>query len=152
MVHPDWGCHYIHRAPASGDVLYHGKYRSHEVRAGRRLPDHGTLFLNGDCSYITDYCDRYPNRVLYSAEEQRQGGYYAKDIHVSELGTDLPWFPPPGEEDRYQTRLIGGHNVINLVGAIAVANRMGIPLEELKVPVRRLQPVPTVCRCGSRGM
>ena len=58
---------------------------------------------------------------------------------------------PEGEEARYQTRLIGGHNVINLVGAIAVANRMGIPLVELKVPVRRLQPVPHRLQMRQQG-
>ena len=38
-------------------------------------------------------------------------------------------------------RLIGEHNIINVVGAIAVANRLGIPLKELRVPVRRIQSV-----------
>jgi UDP-N-acetylmuramoyl-tripeptide--D-alanyl-D-alanine ligase len=38
-------------------------------------------------------------------------------------------------------KLIGAHNVINVAGAIAVANTLGIPLKELCIPVRRLQPV-----------
>ena len=32
------------------------------------------------------------------------------------------------------------HNVINVMGAIDVANRFGIPLKELRIPVRRLRP------------
>ena len=39
-------------------------------------------------------------------------------------------------------RLIGAHNVINVAGAIAAANTLGIPLSDLKIPVRRIQPVP----------
>ena len=151
MVHPDWGV-ITSIGPQHLETFFTMENIVHtKFEVADALPDHGTLFLNGDCSYITDYCDRYPNRVLYSAEEQRQGGYYAKDIRVSELGTDFTVVSPEGEEDRYQTRLIGGHNVINLVGAIAVAHRMGIPLEELKVPVRRLQPVPHRLQMRQQG-
>lgn len=151
MVHPDWGV-ITSIGPQHLETFFTMENIVHtKFELADALPDHGTLFLNGDCSYITDYCDRYPNRVLYSAEEQRQGGYYAKDIRVSELGTDFTVVSPEGEEARYQTRLIGGHNVINLVGAIAVANRMGIPLEELKVPVRRLQPVPHRLQMRQQG-
>ena len=39
-------------------------------------------------------------------------------------------------------KLVGAHNVINVMGAIAVAHELGIPLEELRIPVRRIQSVP----------
>ena len=128
------------------DNIVHTKFELADA-----LPAEGTLFLNGDCSYITDYCDRYPNRLLYSAEGQRQGGYYAKDIRLNALGTEFTLVTPEGQECGYQTRLIGGHNVINIVGAIAVAHQMGIPLEELKIPVRRLRPVPHRLEMTQRG-
>ena len=38
-------------------------------------------------------------------------------------------------------RLIGSHNVVNVVGAIAVSHKLGIALKDLKVPVRRIQSV-----------
>ena len=38
-------------------------------------------------------------------------------------------------------KLLGAHNVINVAGAIAVANKLGVKLKDLKVPVRRLQSV-----------
>ena len=38
-------------------------------------------------------------------------------------------------------KLIGAHNVINVAGAIAVANYMGISLKDLRIPVRKIQPV-----------
>lgn len=38
-------------------------------------------------------------------------------------------------------KLIGAHNVINVVGAIAVAHKLGVSLGDLKIPVRRLQSV-----------
>ena len=39
-------------------------------------------------------------------------------------------------------KLVGAHNVINVMGAIAVAHEMGIPLAELRIPVRKIQSVP----------
>jgi len=56
------------------------------------------------------------------------------------MGTTFTVTAPNGEKEEFTTRLIGGHNVINVLGAIAVAHSYGIPLKVLKVPVRRLQP------------
>lgn len=69
------------------------------------------------------------------------GGYKACDIKVSQLGTDFTVITPDGQKESFQMPLIGEHNVINVLGAISVACEMGMTLRELKIPVRRLQPV-----------
>jgi UDP-N-acetylmuramoyl-tripeptide--D-alanyl-D-alanine ligase len=63
-------------------------------------------------------------------------------VKVSQLGTEFTVVTPDGESERFQMRLIGAHNVINVVGAIAVAHKMGMTLQELRIPVRRIEPVP----------
>ncbi len=82
----------------------------------------------------------YGNVTFYYSEGSGTG-YCASDIRVSNLGTEFTVTAPNGETERYQMKLIGAHNVINVMGAIAVANRFGIELSELKIPVRRLRPV-----------
>ncbi|MDD5874047.1 MAG: cyanophycin synthetase, partial [Clostridia bacterium] len=57
-------------------------------------------------------------------------------------GTEFTMTAPDGTTENFQMRLIGAHNVINVAGAIAAANTLGIPLSDLKIPVRRIQPVP----------
>ena len=104
------------------------------------LPEGGMLFLNGDNDYIQEKAAEYPEKTFYYAEKEG-AGYRAKEISVSQFGTEFTVCTPAGEEERFQMRLIGAHNVINVVGAIAVANRLGIPLKELKIPVRRIEPV-----------
>lgn len=104
------------------------------------VPEKGMLFLNGDNEFIQRKASDYPNRIMYFSEHEGQG-YYAKDVSVSRYGTDFTVVTPKGETERYQMKLIGMHNVINVVGAIAVANSMGIALKDLIVPVRRIQPV-----------
>nr|MCR5672448.1 UDP-N-acetylmuramoyl-tripeptide--D-alanyl-D-alanine ligase [Lachnospiraceae bacterium] len=104
------------------------------------LPKGGLLFLNGDNDLISENASKYPESILYRCEKDGSG-YKATDIKVSQYGTDFTVSAPSGESQRFQMKLIGAHNVINVTGAIAVANTLGIPLKELIVPVRRLQSV-----------
>lgn len=68
-------------------------------------------------------------------------GYHVSDISVSNMGTTFKVTAPDGESETYTMRLIGFHNIINVLGAISVAHELGIPLDKLKVPVRRIVPV-----------
>lgn len=104
------------------------------------LPADGMLFLNGDNDYIQEKAPQYKNKTFYYTEKNGEG-YQAKDITVSQLGTEFTVVSPSGETEHFQMKLIGGHNVINVVGAIAIANKLGIALKDLKIPVRRIQPV-----------
>ena len=107
------------------------------------LPADGMLFLNGDNDLVREKAAGYPKKIFYSTEAaaNNEGGYHAKDIAVSQYGTDFTVVTPGGESERFRMKLIGAHNVINVTGAIAVANSLGMSLKELKIPVRRLQPV-----------
>ncbi len=112
------------------------------------VPDGGMLFLNGDNEYIAGELERrkgsralYDSPVLYHSEKTGSG-YYASDIKVTSHGTDFTVNAPDGESERFSMKLVGGHNVINVMGAIAVAHEFGISLAELRIPVRRIQSVP----------
>lgn len=100
----------------------------------------GLLFLNGDNDYIADKAWQYPENIMYRTGEGE--GYRATDMKLSEKGTEFTVTSPEGETEVFRTRLVGAHNVINIVGAIAVAHEMGIPLADLRVSVRRLKPAP----------
>ncbi len=104
------------------------------------LPTGGLLFLNGDNEYIQEKATEYSEKIFYYSEKDGEG-YRAKDVSVSQLGTEFNVVTPDGEEERFTMKLIGAHNVINVVGAIGVAHSLGMSLKELKVPVRRIQPV-----------
>jgi UDP-N-acetylmuramoyl-tripeptide--D-alanyl-D-alanine ligase len=116
------------------------------------LPKGGKIFLNGDNDYIRGNADKYRSdrSVIFYTNEQGEG-YHASDIRLSNLGTEFTVTAPDGESARFAMRLIGGHNVINVCGAIAVAHEMGIPLEKLRVPVRRIEPVEHRLQMIQRG-
>jgi UDP-N-acetylmuramoyl-tripeptide--D-alanyl-D-alanine ligase len=120
------------------------------------LPEGGMLFLNGDNDYIQQQAaspayDQTPEKIFYYSETEGTG-YCAKDVKVSQLGTEFTVVTPDGESERFQMRLIGAHNVINVVGAIAVAHRMGMTLQELRIPVRRIEPVPHRMQMREHGL
>lgn len=104
------------------------------------LPEGGMLFLNGDNDYIQEKAVEYSNKNFYFSEKKGEG-YCVENISVSQMGTEFTVVSPDGEQEQFQMKLIGAHNVINVVGAIAVANQLGISLKDLRVPVRRIQPV-----------
>lgn len=97
------------------------------------LPADGTLFLNLDNEYIRGRTVG-PKTVGYGTQ---YGEYMAGNISVDEEGTH---FTVKGTE--FTTRLLGRHNVQNICAAIAVANTLGISMDRLVRPVRRLESVP----------
>ncbi|MCR4615926.1 MAG: UDP-N-acetylmuramoyl-tripeptide--D-alanyl-D-alanine ligase [Clostridiales bacterium] len=112
------------------------------------LPGEGMLFLNGDDENIKTQLDRRAN-VTYGLGENND--YSAFDLSVSEKGTSFSVKAPDGETETFTTKLIGRHNVINILGAIAVSNKMGISLHDLKPQVRKLENVPHRLQLIDRG-
>lgn len=108
------------------------------------LKEGSLLFLNGDNEWIQSKVDTYTQKglkpVLYRSRTDGEG-YRVENVKLSSLGTEFDVVTPSGERENFKTRLVGEHNVINIMGAIATAHQLGVSLKELKVPVRRLQPV-----------
>ena len=111
------------------------------------LPEGGMLFLNGDDENIASYKGDRAN-ISYSLEN---GDYSAYDISVSERGTTFTVKAPDGETQEFSTKLIGRHNVLNIVGAIAVSHKMGIELKDLRSAVRKLEGVPHRLQLSDKG-
>ncbi len=99
------------------------------------LPENGMLFLNTDNEYI-----RNQRRIAvgYGLEH---GDYTVENIYIDQNGTHFT-VVNAAEKVEFTTRLLGSHNIQNLVGCIAVAHCMGIELKDMAYPIRLLKPVP----------
>ena len=140
IVHPDHGL-ITSIGPQHLETFFNmDNIKNTKFELADALPDDGMLFLNGDNEYIREKAQDYKNTVFYSTAENVTG-YRADNIKVSQMGTEFKVTSPDGDSETFQMRLIGAHNVINVVGAIAVANKLGVPLSSLKIPVRRLNSV-----------
>ncbi len=93
----------------------------------------GTVYCNGDNEYIKDYM-KGEKGVLYGTNK---GDFYASDISCSALGTTFN-LHLRDESISVQTKLLGAHNVVNIVGAAAVAYDMGVTAKQLAFAISRL--------------
>ena len=105
------------------------------------LPQDGTVFLNGEDENIASYRDHVKNRAVSYGLSQACD-YYATDISASSRGTTFTVHTPKGERETLTAAHIGRHNVINIMGAVAICCELGISLAALKPQVRRLESVP----------
>ncbi|MCD8187279.1 MAG: UDP-N-acetylmuramoyl-tripeptide--D-alanyl-D-alanine ligase [Ruminococcus sp.] len=104
------------------------------------IPADGKIYLNGDNELIRKKYSEYKNAVTYGLNEGND--YRAADISVSDRGTEFTVIVPDGSTCKYATKLLGEHNVQNLLGAIAYCHGIGIPLQKLVLPVKKIAAVP----------
>ncbi len=104
------------------------------------IPVNGFVFLNADNAYIRSRAVTAP-AVTYSVKEDSGADYTASDIRVDAAGSSFTVTAPSGEFRRFTTKLLGLHNIQNIVGCIAVAHSLGIPMEDMVVPIKQLKPV-----------
>jgi len=106
------------------------------------IPDNGMVFLNYDSEIIRN---KNYGKPLVSYGASLDAGdccYAARDIKVSSAGSSFRIAFPDGEERIFETPLIGKHNVQNIMGAIAVADYLGVERDDMAIGVRRLEAVP----------
>lgn len=140
LVHPDYGI-ITSIGPQHLDTFLNiDNIQKTKFELADSIPENGIIFLNGDNEYILDMASHYSSVVKYSCEN-RDGDYRVSEVKVSNKGTSFKVIAPHNEVETFNMKLIGAHNIINVVGAIAVANTLGIKLKDLIIPVRRLLPV-----------
>ena len=104
------------------------------------IPADGNVFLNYDNDYIRAH--KIDKNVVGYGIMADDTAYKAYDIAVSPSGSSFKMRDEKGDEYEFHTRLVGNHNVQNIVGAVAVAHSLGIPMEKLRYPVKQLESVP----------
>jgi UDP-N-acetylmuramoyl-tripeptide--D-alanyl-D-alanine ligase len=76
-----------------------------------------------------------------SVDEAEGADITARDISYGTDGASFTVRDDAGDEAVFQTRLLGRHNVLNIVLAVAVGRAMGLRLRQMAHAVRRVQPV-----------
>jgi UDP-N-acetylmuramoyl-tripeptide--D-alanyl-D-alanine ligase len=99
----------------------------------------GVIFLNGDSELIRANMPR-GERWTYGLSPDND--VYAFDIKVTPSGTAFSICDRGTVVKDLQTQLIGEHNVVNLVGAMAVCSYLGVSYDDMRVQLRRITPPP----------
>ncbi|MCI9415254.1 MAG: UDP-N-acetylmuramoyl-tripeptide--D-alanyl-D-alanine ligase [Clostridiales bacterium] len=105
------------------------------------IPAGGTVVLNTDNEHIRARLAAQPPTGRTVTYGLQRADYTADGLTVDSRGSAFTVTGPDGESARFTTRLLGAHNIQNIVGCIAMACALGIELKELVYPVKTLKPV-----------
>ncbi|SHN35979.1 UDP-N-acetylmuramoyl-tripeptide--D-alanyl-D-alanine ligase [Gracilibacillus kekensis] len=106
------------------------------------LPEDGVAFLNRDDSNIMAYTPKNQCRKVYFAIDDQEADYVASNIRFHNKGTTFRVTNKAGTLDAdFETKILGKHNVYNILAAISVAWEMNVPLNKLQQGVKKIQAV-----------
>ena len=103
------------------------------------LDESGIAFVNYDDKNIAG-ADITKTKCTYGLNKDFD--YYADEVVCNEKGSQFVVHCKSGKEIPVRTKLLGRHNIINIVGAVAVADKLGLSEEEIIAGARFLKPVP----------
>lgn len=103
------------------------------------ISDDGKTVLNGD--YETIMCHETHSNYVYYGVENHDTTYFAADISCSASGTSFSLNYPDGVVS-LSTKLIGKHNVQNIVAACTQGLLLGVSPDDVKIAVKMLESVP----------
>ena len=100
----------------------------------------GAVFLPKDNAYCFElYREDKHKKFLYSTKKDGSD-VYAKNIKVTKDGSTFTAVTKNGEF-ACKTKLLGEHNVQNIIGCIAIAEYLGLTNEEIQKGVEKIEPV-----------
>lgn len=105
------------------------------------LPADGLVVINNDFAACADRKVANTEAIRYAASNYKKADFKATDIIYSADGTNFKVSTPEGKELEFSTPLVGECNVSNLLAAIIVALKLGVPEEKIRHAVSRISQV-----------
>lgn len=107
------------------------------------LPADGVAIFNYDNIHLKKLADKtFKEKVLYGLEDVQNLDVYADDIVVSELGSTFTLRDKEGNSVSCTTKLLGKHNIYNILAGACIAISMGMTFEEISKGISRIEPIP----------
>lgn len=106
------------------------------------LPKDGIGFVNWEDENIrsVDFSNIKAKIVKFGLHDDSD--YYATNIEITESGSKFDVVMKGKENLSVKTKLLGKLNILNIVGAVAVADQLGLSSEKIKAGIKYLKPVP----------
>jgi UDP-N-acetylmuramoyl-tripeptide--D-alanyl-D-alanine ligase len=101
------------------------------------LPEDGIAFLNGDDEYVTEFGRGMGSRAVYYGTGERA---VVRAVEIADVDDGVEFtVDARGQRVRAKLRLLGRHNVLNALAAIAVGLQSGISLVDCAAAVGDLR-------------
>lgn len=104
------------------------------------LPADGFAVINNDFEYVANRKVDNVEVKRYTVKPTPASDYYVEDISYSAAGTQ---FTLVGEEKRLElnTKLVGECNISNLIAAVVMSMKLGVPEDKIKYAVSKIEQV-----------
>ncbi len=104
------------------------------------LKEGGLAIFNYDNPYIKEKAAEIKTRKVYISLEDDACDYFAKDITVGEFGTEFT-LVYKNKEYKLKTKLLGKHNIYNVLLSVAAARELDMSMEEIQEAVLNVNQV-----------
>ncbi len=102
----------------------------------------GVAVLNIDNPYVAKMAERAPGKVWrVSLKDDPNADIRARNIKYSPEGASFEVEDETGNTQLFKTRLLGRHNVLNILLGLAVGRQLGLRLRQMSHGVSRAEPV-----------
>ncbi|MFN7088469.1 MAG: Mur ligase family protein, partial [Candidatus Paceibacteria bacterium] len=107
------------------------------------LPKGGTAILNRDDKYYVEsarHLAKGAKLITFSLETKRAGSFEIESLEITESGSKFTLKDQSGTNYNFSTKLLGKHNIANIMMAILAACALGIDLKEISEAVLTIEP------------
>jgi len=102
------------------------------------LSEDGIEVLNWDNDLIIQNYKKDIKTIKYSLSKKED--IWAEDIKVEKDSLSFRVLSKDGNSADFKLNLMGTHNIINILGAVAVAKELGMSLEEISKACEKIEP------------
>ena len=106
------------------------------------LPSDGFAILNGDDPKQVNYQLKNKVRTIWIGIENKEVDVRALNIKCSNKGTNFDViFKGDDKKYHFDTKLLGDHNVYNILSALACSKEFGVDISDLIIAVKNVRPI-----------
>lgn len=104
------------------------------------LDENGIAFLNFDNSFIKDR--KSNGKYISYGINNPELDYWAENIRYDSKGASFTLCNNKSINIELRTRLLGRHNVLNIITACAISLELGVSIRDISLAVKQIPPVP----------
>ncbi len=106
------------------------------------LPTDGVAIFNYDNEYVKKLADKtFKEKILYGIDNIENTHVFATDIKVSSSGSTFTLCISDLGTIECKTRLLGKHNILNILAGVSVAKILGMTLEQIAAGIEKIEDV-----------
>ena len=106
------------------------------------LPVDGVAIFNYDNEYVKKLADKtFKEKILYGIENIEDTDVFATNINVGSKGSTFSLSIHGLGTIDCETKLLGEHNILNILAGVAAAKVLGLSLEEIKEGIYKIESV-----------